>query len=467
MRDSIIQVAFQSFYVLLLLTLCMRHSRGATGGIETIPEIDVSNVVHFYWLEGAFPYNVPSSLQQKFSRNFIQVSPYNAALGVWDTTTDLKFSIQFVCDQYTGSVFPTLLSGNTISWNNTGRIMVTNPLDEDQWIISRHIAQTNGGPYKDLMYYIMNTLAKQLTTYQPITVLYLDLSSFNISTLEGSESSDPGLTKQMLEASSTELVSSTESYNFLEMVTDQLNDIGIVTAVFVNTYITLFTYFSASSTAAPVVSWALGGAANEEVYQWYQRVERCLAQSMARQEDYSVTSTAFILGILQPCYNTSYAYVYKSPSSVYNITLFNASLVPTPSAIRMIYALPDDAPPAKGALSPVDWFIIVLVFLTLPLLGYHAFYRATRFYNDPIHQEGAKLIQSLVHSQLDDDEIFDYFTQQRGSSAKTGGLAMSTLKSVFSRKPSKPSLNDLAVEEMHAGNTALMNQRASEEASMI
>ena len=88
----------------------------------------------------------------------LELSSFHSALGVWDTVTDTKFSIQFVPYDWLACVFPTLEAGTTSSlqpsmtmaWNNTGRLVVRQPLQASDWANgeARLVATASGVAYR-------------------------------------------------------------------------------------------------------------------------------------------------------------------------------------------------------------------------------------------------------------------------------------------------------------------------------
>jgi hypothetical protein len=132
------------------------------------------------------------------------------------TTANFKLTIQFVSNDFTGSLLP-ILSEGRIFWNNTGSVVVTNPLINDDWINSRHIASASGVAYTDLVQYLQANV-DLFTVYQPISVVWPrpDQTFPNSSTFQGS--TDQGI--------GDVLISSTDSYYFLNNVLTNLADFG-------------------------------------------------------------------------------------------------------------------------------------------------------------------------------------------------------------------------------------------------
>ena len=73
---------------------------------------------------------------------------------MWDTVTDTKFSIQFLPYDWLACIFPVLDAGATseqsMSWNNTGRLVVRRPLHASDWANgeARLVATASGVAYR-------------------------------------------------------------------------------------------------------------------------------------------------------------------------------------------------------------------------------------------------------------------------------------------------------------------------------
>ena len=81
----------------------------------------------------------------------LELSSFHSALGVWDTVTDTKFSIQFVPYDWLACVFPTFDAvTQSLAWNNTGRLVVRRPLLTSDWTNgeARLVATASGVAYR-------------------------------------------------------------------------------------------------------------------------------------------------------------------------------------------------------------------------------------------------------------------------------------------------------------------------------
>lgn len=61
-------------------------------------------------------------------------SASHGGLGVWNVATNEKISIEFVSNNYVGTLMPNLdPNRKALSWNNSGSIVITSPLVENDW----------------------------------------------------------------------------------------------------------------------------------------------------------------------------------------------------------------------------------------------------------------------------------------------------------------------------------------------
>ena len=82
------------------------------------------------------------------------MSSFHSALGVWDTVTDTKFSIQFIPNNWLACIFPVVdVETQSMSWNNTGRLVVRRPLQASDWTNgeARLVATASGVAYRYAM----------------------------------------------------------------------------------------------------------------------------------------------------------------------------------------------------------------------------------------------------------------------------------------------------------------------------
>lgn len=189
--------------------------------------------------------------------NFNQFGVGHAGLGVWDTTSDIKFSIEFLSNDYVGSLLPQLSGGNIV-WNNAASIVITSPLVEKQWLNSRLITTTTGNAYSQLITYLQDNL-EDFTVYQPVTALYVNSSLFNASMEYSTDD---------LHTIGEVMVPATNSFQFVDTLVGLLASYGTDLGAFLQIYATSYDYLTANENTPGVVQWPAGGVANPQVYEW-------------------------------------------------------------------------------------------------------------------------------------------------------------------------------------------------------
>ena len=122
-------------------------------GVQDLPFIDYENTVEFHFLLSSLPYNTNSALAKLFSQisGGTELPSFHAGLGVWDTTTDTKMSIQFVPTNFLSCILPKLSNGKLI-WDNSGFIVVSDLMSpakgstgsSSNWRESRLVSTSSG-----------------------------------------------------------------------------------------------------------------------------------------------------------------------------------------------------------------------------------------------------------------------------------------------------------------------------------
>lgn len=209
----------------------------------------------------------------------------HAGLGVWDTTTDDKFSIEFVSNNYVGGLLPNTSNGY-INWLNSGSIVITDPLDSEAWLNSRLLTTTSGSAYSQLITYLQgNTGLFQY--YQPVTALYVNTSLINASI---------AITNDDIDNIGTVLVQPTNSFAFVDDLIIQLGSYGCDLGAFLQIYATSFGYLTREKAAPNVVSWGEGQPANADVYRWYSDLNKCYKNAYSATQK-SGADASFFLGV--------------------------------------------------------------------------------------------------------------------------------------------------------------------------
>jgi hypothetical protein len=254
----------------------------------------------------------------------------HAGLGVWDVTSDYKFTIEYISESYVGALLPGLnvVSGK-LEWNNAGQIWVTTPTQDSDWLESQIVCAATGVAYNQLITYIQDN-TDRFTYVQPVDVAY-----YNATQLAGSDSGTLELPKR-------------ESFWFVNQLVNELSTYGTTVASYLTLYATSFQYITPVQGTPAVVQWDSAGPANPDVFRWYQQLSACYNSTFVEAEethgggqhfvdvsmayhracvdeirrlqcDIKLSCVHCILQLLKSCYG-DYAYLYASDNSVYNVS---------------------------------------------------------------------------------------------------------------------------------------------------
>ena len=94
----------------------------------------------------------------------------HCGFGIWNTVNNEKLSIEFLPDDVTKTVLPTIYENMTMKWDNTASIHVTWPINDTAWTNSRLIADSNGAAVAGLRKWLIDNEASY-TRFQPVTVM--------------------------------------------------------------------------------------------------------------------------------------------------------------------------------------------------------------------------------------------------------------------------------------------------------
>jgi hypothetical protein len=191
--------------------------------------------------------------------NFQQYGVAHAGLGVWDTTTDDKFTIEFISNNYVGALLPNLANG-VLTWENSGSIVITDPIDDTSsyWINSRLITTTTGSAYNQLITYLQGSRAN-FATYTPITALSANKTL--IDNYNGADISNDDLSS----IGGSILLQPINSFAFVDTLIDQLSSYGCDLGSFLNIYTTSFNYMVDKEANTPLKTVPSN---LQDVYQW-------------------------------------------------------------------------------------------------------------------------------------------------------------------------------------------------------
>ena len=131
-----------------------RRSLITIGGVEDLPSIAYASTVEFHFLLSSLPYNTDASLATIFSQisDGTELPSLHVGLGIWDTSTDTKISIEFVPKNFLSCLIPTLTTDRKLIWDNLGSIVVKEPMDSGSssfgypgnWRESRLVSTSSG-----------------------------------------------------------------------------------------------------------------------------------------------------------------------------------------------------------------------------------------------------------------------------------------------------------------------------------
>jgi hypothetical protein len=245
-------------------------------------------------------------------------------------------------------------------------------MNENGWDNSRHISSATGVAYAELKSFLQST---SHTKYQPVTVLAATSRDIINGTF--------AITKSIIEAQN--------AYWFVKHTIQNLASFGCIIESFIPTYASGVIYISREKFIPQIVHWDGDDNSRLHVYSWYDKLQKCFLEK-ARLSVASKTGAEIFLESLQSCYlEHSYAYIYASPTSVYNITLLSitppaaaaatnsqddvnrSTSVPaaataaitvkyhnTPQLIRFSYHLPPRPNYPTLLLTPLDYLLIIV-----------------------------------------------------------------------------------------------------------
>ena len=124
----------------------------SVGGVPDLPFIEYAHPVEFHFLLSSLPYNTGPSLAALFSQISVgtELPSFHVGLGIWDTFSDTKISVEFVPNNMLSCLLPKLTDGKIV-WDNSGFVAVTNPMSSStssaysgSWRESRLVSTSSG-----------------------------------------------------------------------------------------------------------------------------------------------------------------------------------------------------------------------------------------------------------------------------------------------------------------------------------
>lgn len=157
-----------------------RHSFSTIGGIADLPHIEYASTVEFHFLLSSLPYNTDLSLAALFTQitDGTELPSLHVGLGIWDTSTDTKISIEFVPNNFLSSLVPTITIDRKLKWDNLGSIIIKDPMDSGSifsgysgnWRESR-LVSTSSGKYELFIFLIRLLTVLEHVFLRSLTVL--------------------------------------------------------------------------------------------------------------------------------------------------------------------------------------------------------------------------------------------------------------------------------------------------------
>ena len=240
--------------------------------------------------------------------NFHQYATTHAGLGIWDKSNGVKLTIEFVADNFISAFFPLFINDpiKTIQWNNSGTVIVTIPMDENGWDNSRHISSATGVAYTELKSFLQSHVH---TIYQPITIIEASINDIINGTFSVSKTT----------------IQSQNSYWFVSHTIQNLASFGCSIESFIPTSASGIFYITPQKITPEIIFWDIDESTRLNVYNWYLELQSCYLEK-AQHILQTRTGAELFLKSLQLCFfKHSYAYIYASPNSVYNITLLSVT----------------------------------------------------------------------------------------------------------------------------------------------
>jgi len=364
--------------------------------VDDFPEFEMGDKVEFYFIEGVFPYTTPNSIKIKMGDMWNKYSLSHAGLGIWNKDTDVKYSLEIVCLNYTDALFPIVLDSTTMEWNNQATIVMTYPISESLWSESRLVAVSNGAAYECILTYLLDNYKKKYHVYQPVSVNAYDLTRSD----HVGEASIPYL----------------DSYKFTFDLLQELTDYGVELDAFLGVERTGWSYIAETDESPhprhthqlnpdevgvsssihkskddellpsiTVLQWGEEDPVPTNVTEWYTELEACYEDVFD-----SGMGGSSILNSLRSCYENGYAFVYASPTAVYQVTLAQDGMhnYYAPIMWRRNEDLPTES---SGAF--VGWDLADTIVSSITVIGIFCglgYFVCTRCYQTPARRSASK-----------------------------------------------------------------------------
>lgn len=388
----------------LLIYLCLWILVGLHVAIASVdwPIIDALNTVQVYFL--LTPVVKSDEFDTQVNRNM------HGGLGIWDMGLDgegstNKFSIEIDLNTSTNAIFPDVhtTDGYTFYWNNTAELSVMTPFDETKWREARLISITNGRGYNLLRRHIDDIFPASDLRFQPFNVLYY-------------ANADSSIFGGSVRGFDNVLIPAYDSFTFVTDALQYLASIGCRMTTYLPVYQPVVSYITQTSSTPAVVDLSQSTSTRRQVSEWYTNLRNCSSWKL----DTAPNAEAFLFDVAE-CY-TEYAYVYKSDTEVYNVTLstqeHNDRPV-NPYITQLMYYPPTTTNNTNYGSADVDIGVYIVLLLTITIGITLLLVSAKNRKRRRVSKLGEVLAnQSVVTSLLEQqqeyrDEIVKYFYEEK------------------------------------------------------
>lgn len=249
--------------------------------------------ISLYLLYSAFPGTTAAATVETAGPAFSSFTSTHCGIGFVDSISHEKWSMELEPQSFEGQFLPSQASGNSPSaWNNQGNIRIRRHLDSigsdsSYWQTSKLIATTTAASITSLQTYLRANVVELTSDLQPYTVL--------------------------LANSTKVLVAPKTSFTFASAVLKQLASMDVDFDVFVQPQVPSLTLVSPSPNllTAPL----------SEAMPWFTTLRSCLRDVGVEARAQSLGGIAFLSLANRCLVSGSRAFVFKSASEVWSLSL--------------------------------------------------------------------------------------------------------------------------------------------------
>ena len=411
--------------LLLVCTMSIRytHVNQVIGSFPTFER--PYDEVKVYLLYTAFPWDTTSQVTlETAGPAFVSFTSTHCGVGFRDSNTREKWSVELEPLSFEGQFVPSEdVNSGEHYWSNQANIRIRRHLSDDSqpayWQSSKLIASATAASISVLELFLRVNALALTSDLQPFSVLPAEARG-NSSTL-----AEPLLVPKT-------------PFTFARSVLQQLATEGVVYDAFATPLEPVLAYFSTSPSGTPLRTAPL----SSDVTAWFQRLSSCLNTLGAevRGQSGGLGGVAF-LSLSGRCYG-AHAFVFKSASEVYNVTLLQpglwnqdavsgivsptASLSQTPAACVVHFSAAQSPLVSFSQPSrPHDWAPqdLALVAMLLFMLSTGCFLLARFYYRQMSRRRVSLSGEDLAHAVVG-ELLQAYGTASANGQRLAGGLSM-------------------------------------------